>query len=836
MCEGRWIAYIFSSVLIGVFLLLGVALARPTLAENVTVLDGSTDWESDWSIGGDIVIRGQVTIPEGIRLTIDPGSAVTVERGGNMSVLGVLDIRGTTLRPVSVSGGGGYSISVFGAVYARHTTFSGGGVTPMLIRNFFIATAYAWDHYGVISLRGMGRFEGTHCIFVENTVDISMRDTATVRVWASEFRGPQNVMVVRYGSGSADFRYNFWEGGDPQGLKENRRIPSWLDTDHWTDTQHHRDPVVIVPGILGSWQWTPKGVFVLDPIQHTYDALEETFTENGYEEGKDLFVFPYDWRQSNVETERQFRVKMEEIHQITQWPLVDVVAHSMGGLVARQYIASDLYENDIDELVTLGTPHNGSPKGYLMWEGGEVEIPGISITGSIIDTILFQEAKENGYASIFEYIRRVPIASVQELLPIYGYLQREGTDKTMTYPDGYPRNEFLERLAGAVAQEALRKVGHINIEGRVSEETITKISVGEPVEGAGLTLWEHGKPEGYDDFFGSHGLVFGTGDGTVPMYSNATIFADVQKTVSVSHGAIPDSARDLVFTEITGSAPGKKIASALTQGTVVVQAMSPINIAVEDSEGNRVGVDFETGESRVDIEGAFYTGPDALSEFLTLPNPKAGIYTVWVRGTGDGSYGVRVTSLVEKEDGGTTEAVREFSGVTNVGSEARYTFVIDDAGSVEEEVIESRESEDVGGNVAVVSVEEEVSVGEAETESERTSEEKKSSKKKKKTSSHTKASTEVPETPEVLGEQVVGEDTEGTMLVAPIEETVVEQAVQGVETHNEDERVKTGKEGWFWERKIFWWGMGVLFLGILWWRRGGYAFVSGFHRGFKKWE
>ena len=46
------------------------------------------------------------------------------------------------------------------------------------------------------------------------------------------------------------------------------------------------------------------------------------------------------------------------------------MAHSMGGLVAREYTQSADYENDIDQLIFLGTPHRGSPKDYLAWEAG----------------------------------------------------------------------------------------------------------------------------------------------------------------------------------------------------------------------------------------------------------------------------------------------------------------------------------------------------------------------------------------------------------------------------------------------------------------------------------
>jgi pimeloyl-ACP methyl ester carboxylesterase len=40
---------------------------------------------------------------------------------------------------------------------------------------------------------------------------------------------------------------------------------------------------------------------------------------------------------------------------------IDIIAHSMGGLLSRQYIQDDgAYQNDVNKLITLNTPHSGS--------------------------------------------------------------------------------------------------------------------------------------------------------------------------------------------------------------------------------------------------------------------------------------------------------------------------------------------------------------------------------------------------------------------------------------------------------------------------------------------
>lgn len=52
---------------------------------------------------------------------------------------------------------------------------------------------------------------------------------------------------------------------------------------------------------------------------------------------------------------------IDEVKRQTGAPLVDVVAHSMGGLVARYYLARLMDERDVGQLLLLGVPSLGSP-------------------------------------------------------------------------------------------------------------------------------------------------------------------------------------------------------------------------------------------------------------------------------------------------------------------------------------------------------------------------------------------------------------------------------------------------------------------------------------------
>jgi pimeloyl-ACP methyl ester carboxylesterase len=185
-------------------------------------------------------------------------------------------------------------------------------------------------------------------------------------------------------------------------------------------------PVVIVPGILGSrlrerktgrelWPGSvfnvlfsarslaldidpatleprPDGIEAYDLVRGVlandfYGALIQTLEQQGgYVRGEPgraadparrrYYLFPYDWRQDNVVTVRKLDALIEQIRQDYGDPLlkVDIVAHSMGGLVTRYYIqygTTDVLDgNDfpanfsgaekIRTAVLLGTPNLGS--------------------------------------------------------------------------------------------------------------------------------------------------------------------------------------------------------------------------------------------------------------------------------------------------------------------------------------------------------------------------------------------------------------------------------------------------------------------------------------------
>jgi pimeloyl-ACP methyl ester carboxylesterase len=143
----------------------------------------------------------------------------------------------------------------------------------------------------------------------------------------------------------------------------------------------------------------------IEIYQKLIDALEK---RGGYAEGKwdapaatgyedTFYVFPYDWRYDNVENARLLMTKIDALKRKLKRPNLkfNVVAHSMGGLIARyaaMYGSADLPRagvlrptwagrKNLDKIFLLGTPNEGSVQALdsmlngFSFIGGGVNLP-----------------------------------------------------------------------------------------------------------------------------------------------------------------------------------------------------------------------------------------------------------------------------------------------------------------------------------------------------------------------------------------------------------------------------------------------------------------------------
>src|SRR3989344_2682662 len=110
-----------------------------------------------------------------------------------------------------------------------------------------------------------------------------------------------------------------------------------------------------------------KGLHFIPPLTTAnidliiFDNLESELINDGYIPDQDLFYLSYYWRLNLDDTRDLLKAKIDEIKLQTGASKVNVIAHSMGGLLAKDYINS--YGKDsIDKLIFIGTPHLGAPK------------------------------------------------------------------------------------------------------------------------------------------------------------------------------------------------------------------------------------------------------------------------------------------------------------------------------------------------------------------------------------------------------------------------------------------------------------------------------------------
>jgi pimeloyl-ACP methyl ester carboxylesterase len=83
-----------------------------------------------------------------------------------------------------------------------------------------------------------------------------------------------------------------------------------------------------------------------------------------------LFPFPYDWRRSLGETAELLRRYVKCVRLMHPGKPVHMIAHSMGGLLARRFVLE--HPGQVDLLVTVGTPMLGAPKAINVMEKGDM--------------------------------------------------------------------------------------------------------------------------------------------------------------------------------------------------------------------------------------------------------------------------------------------------------------------------------------------------------------------------------------------------------------------------------------------------------------------------------
>lgn len=244
-------------------------------------------------------------------------------------------------------------------------------------------------------------------IDTNDTTPVIEGNTFTNTDYALSNRGNATITAKHNAWGENDASGPYHETLNPNGT--GSRIFGDVDFDPWTGKVPDKEPVIIVPGIAGSelfhngeeiWMNLGKmtidigddflNVLAMDEEGNSIETIEvgdiirdklefyniwenmiKDLEDSGYVEGETLFVFPYDWRVDNRDSAEKLNTFIENVKDSTNTESVDIVAHSMGGLVTKQYVTK-YGESSIDQIIFIGTPHYGSSKSLKVLMYGDM--------------------------------------------------------------------------------------------------------------------------------------------------------------------------------------------------------------------------------------------------------------------------------------------------------------------------------------------------------------------------------------------------------------------------------------------------------------------------------
>jgi hypothetical protein len=394
------------------------------------------------------------------------------------------------------------------------------------------------------------------------------------------------------------------------------------------------------------------------------DSLINEFAGQGYAEDELLFTFPYDWRYgvSGVMPDGKTNVillkeKIDEILQQTGASKVDVVAHSMGGLIVRKYAMDNSENHNIDKTVFVGVPNTGTPKSIkVLVQGDNFDVLGLN------DQQIKKIAKN--------------MPASYDLLPSQKYYAENGSFiKTVNLDVGnliYEEKEldyqqsksFLTEAQGLNSlalsnSENLHNNSFNNFDLRTANIDFYAINGCKSPTISKIIETSHTNIFGYETKV--YDLKTGTGDGTVVLGSADSIAIDNNKlfyAIKSNHGKM--MSQDGTKQQIVNLIPGSSLS---TGGKIITKSeldsnyakcqltgslfsfLSPVVPEILDQNGNRAGL-AEDGSIENNIFGADYQIMGD-RKFVFVPTDENQTYTIIFKGTDLGEFTVKNEQIVD---------------------------------------------------------------------------------------------------------------------------------------------------------------------------------------------
>jgi len=421
-------------------------------------------------------------------------------------------------------------------------------------------------------------------------------------------------------------------------------LNAWTDINvdyiSFVDSQQDTAPIILLPGLGASWnteaillgEKKPQNEWAMTPFVNVYDNLVNTLVNGGYTKDEDLFVFNYDWRQPIEETAQELNNFVD--NNIGEDDSVNLVGHSLGGLVSRAYW-QQYGEEKVDKVVTLGTPHQGVVQAYEALAGGKIS-----------DTLNWSSAALNILLRLRNPFYKTSAEILQEEAPVLHDLS--------------PTFEFIKKgrrivplnklsfqnnwLSGANSSLSdLSKISFVSGNTGVNVTEWLKIKSPSPIDKL-LGLWPDGFP--YKSFKGK-------GDQTV-LLKSSYLSAKDPDIFNVSHRHLPSSEDSI-----------EKVLAILGINT-------PVLTETEIYPRNNTLVFLIASPATLEVidpsQQSFFSDSQG---FVIIPNPQGGSYSVKLHGTGNGEYHLVAGQLFGSDNWSV------YQGEIETGTDLIYKFDID---------------------------------------------------------------------------------------------------------------------------------------------------------------
>jgi len=402
-------------------------------------------------------------------------------------------------------------------------------------------------------------------------------------------------------------------------------------------------PLIIIPGLGASWntkamvygEEVPNSEWQMTPFVNIYNRLIETAKNGGYRLGKDLFVWNYDWRKPLPEIAVKLSEFIENTPKLADAEKIDIVGHSLGGLVGRTWAqSSENNTNKLNKLIAVGSPHQGAVQAYEALAGGKV---GNQVNLGWLAMQLLLQIHRQGFETNAEIIRNLaPV--LQDITPTFNFLKKYRRavpfDQTKFY------NSYLDNLNQSFN---LNQASHF-IVGNIGNSTpewlwLRNRSLLDQI----LNLWPDGRP---------YRTINGPGDGTVLVKSAQWEDVEYDKFDLNHHQIIssPDSVA--------------KIMELLGKPDVEIAETDPVY------PSDNLLIFYLASPATLRVDG--YKPDDQNLQFVVIPNPEAKIYQAEIIGVGTGTYHLYLGQITPSGN-----YWRTYEDKISPGEKKVYQFAID---------------------------------------------------------------------------------------------------------------------------------------------------------------